>query len=407
MADEFLFFGLKSEQSALGIEPGVPKQQKVEESAIPAEIRKISYENSTKLDSETLRMLRRTRHAHDETVVYMQSDIQFYDTFYHSGNELGIDEELLKEARSIRRVYKTYPEYLYAMHIRDLYMDEIRDKVGGEELFLILLRSGGLNCWIPPEPIYSKKAIDYEDGSAGIFDTSDLIDWDDDKMIEYLETIRKERGFDKDIPTRGYIVTDHLTLYHSTLIGDDDDRPRRNMSVNLADVGELRRILQGWYQDDTQTSGKDKEASDLEKRAFSKTPKKLEEQYYLSFVLDMSKEFRNAMDGIPNEEQKDPNEMVYDEYSNKPMSRKEYELRGTLRMLKDMGLDNSLKLMKLLGVGSSREHALLQNKITKNKRKRKTVKTYDEVYGDTISEPSKQELIFSDLDALKSQMFPD
>lgn len=420
MADEFIFFGTKSEQQALD------KMKKEESSSQKTErrkeadeddksnkkIMKISYETSTRVDDATLTMLRRTRHMNDETTVYMQSDIQFYDSFYLHEDNMIDDEDLLNAARSIRRVYKNYPEYLYASYIRDLYLDAVKEKIGSEEMFSILMRSGGLNCWIPPIPIYSKRAEDYDDGINGIIDTSCLYEWDDDALSELIIQMSKDLGFigdGSDVEVGGYLVTDNLTISHSDLINEYSDKPaRENKSVNLSDMEELQKIFRGWYQDDSESSGSASQS--VTDKAFSRTPNKLIEEYCMSHILDMKKEFRNAIDGVPNEQdQLSPNEMVFDEVLNRPMSRKEHQLRETIRLLERSGWGDTLRLMKLAGVGSSREYSILDRKNKKKKKSSKKIKSYEYdddtgIYGD-VGIPKAS--IFSDLDSLKAQMFSD
>lgn len=414
--DEFMFFGTKAEYKAFEkTEDKKKESSRNSESTVndvPQEnvgIIKISSDDTTVIDEETLRMLKRTRHRNDTKTIYMQSDVSFYDVYYNdSGDGVIDDKELLQEARAINRIYKSYPKYLHALDVRDEYIEKLIEKIGNEDLFIILLRAGGIRYWIPPNPIYSKRAEDYEDGSNGIIDTSVLYEWDDEWLENIIEKRCVEMGFlpdGSDVEIEGSVATDIVSITHSDLVGMDRDATRSgSSSVNLADLNELQKMFKGWYQDDKKGESEQVDTT-LEKRAFSMTPDKIKQEYYMSRVLDMSKEFDNILNGIPNEEPYDPNEMVYDSVLGRPMSRKEHDARTLVRQLKESGWSESLRLMKLLGVGSSREYSIMKKKNKKKKRaSNKKSGTYsNDIYG----EFDKDYSVLSDLDSLKSQMFPD
>ena len=411
-----MFFGTKAEYKAFEkTEDKKKESSRNSESTVndvPQEnvgIIKISSDDTTVIDEETLRMLKRTRHRNDTKTIYMQSDVSFYDVYYNdSGDGVIDDKELLQEARAINRIYKSYPKYLHALDVRDEYIEKLIEKIGNEDLFIILLRAGGIRYWIPPNPIYSKRAEDYEDGSNGIIDTSVLYEWDDEWLENIIEKRCVEMGFlpdGSDVEIEGSVATDIVSITHSDLVGMDRDATRSgSSSVNLADLNELQKMFKGWYQDDKKGESEQVDTT-LEKRAFSMTPDKIKQEYYMSRVLDMSKEFDNILNGIPNEEPYDPNEMVYDSVLGRPMSRKEHDARTLVRQLKESGWSESLRLMKLLGVGSSREYSIMKKKNKKKKRaSNKKSGTYsNDIYG----EFDKDYSVLSDLDSLKSQMFPD
>lgn len=413
--DNFIFFGTKDEYKAFEkTEEKKKESSKNNKSSVKespqegAGIIKISSDDTTIIDDDTLRMLKRTRHRYDTRTVYMQSDVSFYDVYYNnSGDGVIDDKELLQEARAINRIYKSYPKYLHALDVREEYIDKLIEKIGNEELFITLLRAGGIRYWIPPTPIYSKRAEDYEDGINGIIDTSVLYDWDDEWLEEIVDRRCVEMGFlpdGSDIEVAGSVETDIISILHSDLIGMDRDTSRSgSQSVNLADLNELQKMFKGWYQDDTNKSNSTNDV--IDKRAFSMTPDRIKKDYYMSRVLDMNKEFNNVLNGIPNEEPYDPNEMVYDPVLGRPMSRKELDSRTLVRQLKDAGWTESLRIMKLLNVGSSREYSIIKKKNKKKKRaNNKKSGTYShDIYGEFDTDYK----MLSDLDSLKSQMFPD
>lgn len=414
--DDFVFFGTKAEYKAFEKTEDKKKESSKNSKSstvnVPQEnvgIIKISSDDTTVIDEDTLRMLRRTRHRNDTRTVYMQPDVSFYDVYYNnSGNGVIDDKELLQEARAINRIYKSYPKYLHALDVRDEYIEKLIEKIGNEDLFITLLRAGGIRYWIPPNPIYSKRAEDYEDGANGIIDTSVLYEWDDEWLENITEKRCVEMGFlpdGSDVEVEGSVATDMTSILHSDLIGLDRDAVRTgSQSVNLADLGELQKMFRGWYQDDNKSESSPD--TTLEKRAFSMTPDKIRMDYYMSRVLDMNREFNNVLNGIPNEEPYDPNEMVYDSELGRPMSRKEHDARTLVRQLKDSGWTETLRLMKLLNVGSSREYSIMKKKNKKKKRasNKKSSGTYShDIYGELDTDYR----VLSDLDSLKSQMFPD
>ena len=420
MADSFEFFGTKSEYEDYKRKNNVVEDIKnPEEQTVVVQqnaFQVISYENAKKIDDTVLNMLRRTRHHHDPQTVYMQSDVSFYDVFYTSSEETIIDDkELLEQARAIRRIYKSYPAYLYAMNIRDMYMEALEEKIGNDLLFSVFTKSGDAKVWIPPVPIYSKRAEDYENGQYGIIDTSEAFDWDDDLIIEIKNTLSEDKNISsaKDVSVTYGVATDNLTIINSDYPEDNAARSHKGVtSVNLADMDELRKIFKGWYQDDTaKESKKLSEEEALKKRAFSKTPERIERDYYLSQLPVLSRSLSDIMNDVALPSKYNPNEMVVDDKSGKPMTRKEHEVRTVFRLLKDAGWDNELKLMHLLGVGSSREYSILKTKQSKKKRRsNKKITTYADssddtgMYGDKNVENLE---IFSDLDSLKAQIFPD
>lgn len=418
--DEFMFFGTKSEYRAM-IEKGQLEDTKKEDQrekrsketrTTPAV--NISADDGETISEETLRMLKRTRHLHDTRTVYMQSDISFYDSFYVRNDDSVIDDpELEKEARLIRRVYKDYPRYLHALYIRDLYVDKIVEKIGSEEIFDIIQMSGGIRYWMPPVPIYSKKSEDYEEGIGGVIDSSNLMEWDDDLLLQILDELLEEKGISSadDIEVVGGVLTDNLSIVHSDLVyNDSDSRGTGKTSVNLSDLQQLQKIFHGWYQDDSAKDSKTAAVNNsLEDKAFRRTPEKIREAYYWSKVKDFSKEFKNVKNGVPNEPEYDPNEMVYDPVSGKPMSRKEYEARCTVRILKDAGWTETLRIMKLMDVGSSREYSMMKRNNKKKKRSANKVAgtslKSEDIYGEAFIPTDNPYL--TDLDSLKAQMFSD
>lgn len=417
--DDFMFFGTKDEYKAYEKKHQPEQAKQTEERADHTKKEKgvsedkkiisISASDTSTIDDETLRMLKRTRHRNDPQTVYMQSDVSFYDVYYTKDSSVIDDEELVKQARAINRIYKSYPKYLNALEIREAYMDKLIEKVGGYDLFVILLRSGSIQYWMPPVPIYSKRAEDYEDGSNGIIDTSVLFEWNDDWLEQHLENNLKELGItEDDIEVVGDVATDIMTIRHSDLVGLGVESDRSvSKSVNLSDLHELQKMFRGWYQEDSPVETN--VDATLAERAFSMTPERIRHDYYMSKTLNMNKEFHNAINGIPNVEPYDPNEMVYDPVLNRPMARKEYNARELVRQLKESGWTESLKLMKLLGVGSSREYSVMKKKNSKKKRSmnKKRSGTYATVEDDIYGESTKDYEILSDLSSLKSKMFPD
>lgn len=334
--------GIKKE----AIDPDIVPQQQDENQAVD-----VLGENVTPLDDDELTMLRRVHLRRDPFTVYMQPDMDFYDIFYRDDNQL---DELTLAARQIKRVYANADDYFYAQDVRDAYIDMIieRDFDGSAYRYNRALDAGEI--WEPPAPFYSRKAKDYDLVSQGIrfVPTSTKTVINVDRAKEVLESILVSRGIDRETPLTTYesVVTDYWILdeledEHTT------NRLRSNtgrLVMSVTDLDAVRSTLEDVYNNRTKKKPKG---------IFSQTKKRIEEDYWESFKVDIAELKRE----IEAEQVEDNTAMVYDNVSNRPMQRGEYKKRVLVRKLKDIGW-SELPVMKAMNVGSGYERRQLEKK---------------------------------------------
>ena len=77
-----------------------------------------------------------------------------------------------------------------------------------------------------------------------------------------------------------------------------------------------------------------------------------------------------------NGEDYDPNELVYDDVTKRPMTRSEYNRRKTLRSLSENGGWDMVKLMSQMNVGSKIERKMAMSKNKRKKRARKKAASF-------------------------------
>jgi hypothetical protein len=402
-----LFFGTKTEYQSFKKNTGIvldhaEEQQKNDKNSAPRTV--IKSDDTTMIDQEILDLLKRTRHRQPVDIVYMQSDISFYDTFYNADDS---QDELTLEARGIKRVYKNYPKYLYAMYIREMYMDRLESKYPNLVIFQSLMAKGLLDDWVPPLPIYSTRADDYEESLTGV-NTSDEFEWKDDDIIKIISDNLNEMVDDvSEIGIDTDVLTDIMFIRVANGDGSKDYRSKNvTSSINISELESLQRMFKSWYKPEDVDSEFDKLGD-----VFKNTPAKIRERYYLSLTPDMTGLLDKAMryESLDSEFL-DENEMVFDSVTNKPMSRKELGKRNLIRFLGDAGWD-TVKLMREMNVGSNYERSKLNDK-NRNKKKPGSVVTesdkpwenesYD-IYGDPMNSETVQ---FSDFNSMMDTMFP-
>jgi hypothetical protein len=360
-------------------------------------VRKIAYDNMDPISDDDLKILKQTINRHDAQTVYMQSDIGFYDEYYHEDDS--IEGDLLREAKKIRRIYKSYPKYLYAMYIRNLYLDFLADKHGGPDRFETYFSMGIINEWIPPIPVFSKSSSDYEQYKSGVIELNSVEFIDDDKLSEHAKLITEEEGIDiNEVGVTGDVMTSPVVLRHindSSTVTGITARSNNNAinGVDMDDLISIQNMFRSWYRPQVDTNVKPIE--DL----FSNTPEKIRERFYTSPIVDMGE---SKFGGDIVEIEPDPNEMVIDKTLNRPMTRKEYEQREFIRLMSRAGW-NEVRMMRYLGVGSKYEQQLMFNK---EKRKNKANKKAKGLIDDILGGGSSMEYIDS-IDQLKGALFGD
>ena len=367
-------------------------------------------EEGTVLDSDTVEpisdedlLIITQSHAtrHDSSTVYMQSDVGFYEKYYNDTNN-DEDDELYQEVRNIRRVYKDYLKFMYATHVRDMYMESLYEKYGGIDRFATMNSIGAVKEFIPPIPSLSRRCEDYElylrgdmPLMIGEFD-EDYILSQIDKYVEDLD-IEGMRVVTKVLTNRIDRANMELQTQDTTKIRKSSNNTISGVSVN--DLQELQQLFTSWYHPDEQ---KTTSVNHQQKDFFCDSPEKIEEAYYSYAPANIKGEFDKIVetghcDDIPDH---DPDDMIVDPKTNTPMTYAEYKRRTFIQEISEMGWD-SLKLMRKMGVGSSYELRMLEQKKRGNKkRKKKAMSLMSEVAGQDVS-------TISTLEELNGLLFDD
>lgn len=327
----------------------------------------IDIDNLEPLSDEELKALRNVHLRHASDVVYMQSDIEFYDFFYKGGEEL---DPLTKAAHLIKRVYMKADEYFHALDIRDAYIDMVIecDFGGNEHLFNKAAKNGSV--YVPPEPYYSKRAKDYGIVSKGIrFDTLNNDDINEESTIEWIDAAIENSGIDpKDIKIKDDIITEYWLLNELDKLNPSGGL--RNQSghliMSVADLSAVQQTLTAMYQN---RQAEEKNGG----RLFSRTAKRMREDHWRSLHVDLGDTFSRILQGDDLEEKEDPNGMVHDPVMNKAMTRREYKRRELIRNLSKLGW-NEYPLMKLFNIGSSYERRMMLKDDSKKRKLKRAAK---------------------------------
>lgn len=378
---EGIFFGSKKDRAEYYKQKGIEVSEPTPDEDKKSKESKVSNKlvlDATKvgpMTDEERRILTRARHYHDPLKVYMQSDISFYDRFYMEETT----SEIVKDAHRLRRIYKNYRDYIQALMIRDAYLEWVLDeKFGGNlELYRIDLQSNSPTFWVPPRPILSVRSIDGPIDTHQIFNMQELCDepTDEDfqKMFDYLGKDLDDLYLG-DGPGDG-IISDVLTNLAVIEYCDkqfEDDNPRSSPAKRVQSTeAELRSIIQSWYRDEaTDTKAPD------ETRAFCKTPERIREEFYRYLGrVEMTDDIHEAVTDPYYDEKDHTNwdEMVFDEVSNRPMTRREQYRRMMIRQLGQCGW-NELHLMEIMGVGTRNERKSLEKKELRKRKIRNKLK---------------------------------
>ena len=318
----------------------------------------LSKDTLTKIDDDTMVILKRTRCAHPYDEVYMQSSLEFYDDYY---NDTEMSPEL-KAARQIRRTYKRYVDYLNALQVRSDYIDTIIDKHGGDDNFYRKLNMGMIKDWIPPMPILSKRSDDYELYLSGIIPVSSEMLPDGtvndvlEAMNEDLSDVELDKSF--DVETRIGVINNYEEFVDSMY--ESYGFNRRGGTVTVSDLEELNNIFKSWYKNDDKTETRE---------MFKNAPENIRKRFlnYCSYT-EPGLLARIANGGEIEEELPDMKELVHDPKTGKSMTRQELWEREQIRLLAKNGWSES-RLLNYSNVGSTLERMSRKKKPSK-KRKR-------------------------------------
>ena len=368
--DELIYYAKKGVDAPDRPEADKPKEEE------EVEIQVLDLATLEPITDAERRILSRTRCEHDPMTVYMQSDINFYDAFY---NEESIDNPILKQVRSLRKVYRDYRKYKDALAIRDAYLDHLLEtQYGGDvELFnMLVLHAKGGSTWVPPRPIFNNTT-----GKTIAELDHDLLDigslWEkpsEEKIEQIVDYWNQQSGIDlehvKGIYTEPLLDVDVIFGVQDVVdelreMEESANRKRKQMVSNIN--SNIKDIIRSWY--DTAPSQNEEDTS----RFFRYTPEKLEKLYYESMIeyeLDprLSQIMTNP-DANVNMSNYDPDAIVYDPETNRPMKASELDKRKMVRMLGKCGW-NELEMMKRFDIGTRHERSKLERREQKTEANR-------------------------------------
>lgn len=346
------------------------------------------------ITEEERAILRKTLLKDNPENVYMQEDVSFYDGYYLS--EHTIDNGLMDEVRKIRRIYKNYPKYLYACYIRDIYLDILEEQYGTSSPLAIAkgltLVDVPKDTFIPPEPIYSRNAPDYEQSlSHRIGATIEGTEMTPEETMELLQDIGNAldvRPEDIKVNSHGIMAKKEVLDYY---FGEDAKQSTAQFSgrtINVKDLDAIQKIMRSWsVPDQTLPENEDYPIPFPESEAGMWEQIRWRASYELT-------------DALEHPVQELGTDMVYDEVTKKPMTRQELQQRSMVRMLGEHGWD-ALKVMSQLGIGSKVDRMLDRTKRKRRKKSRKKAASFFEgIMGDEeYDDPAM------DIESLRSALF--
>ena len=331
---------------------------------------RITEDDDIELSDEILRKLKRTRIINKDLYdVYMVPDPDYYDAYYNDPN--GVDSNpILAKARSIKRVYKTYPEYLAAVDIRNDYMEYLVDKYGGHERYIMMKRAGMVKDWMPPNPIYSKLAYDRHRVESGTFICPEEIIVDNDMLEEWIdEKVDSLHTNPVDLEVKFDIITD-IPKYNIDYLKYGSSKKsfeERKRVLNVADTDALNQIVRSWYVDD---SGDDKEDDSL--GVFGMSPENIRKRFFKSIQVGDPKLYELIKEkGEDAFDDYDPNELVVDDATGRTMKASELERRKVIRSLAKHGWDE-IALLRKSGDISKYELSMMK-RAKKNRKQARTL----------------------------------
>ena len=368
-----------------------PKKVKVEASFV------IADETVTEVTDEELALLDNIRIKHDPFTVYMQKDLEMYDEFYFSDKE--VDNELVKEVRSLRRIYRKYDDYLYACWLRDMYLETIREQYEEEDTTVLKYHKDYQKCtmipsgvFVPPAPIYSKHAVDYEQVKNGTYSIGNMVSVCSEEDAEaFLQKWIDETGINPNnvqITVDGIMTNRHII---NVELSDDELESSRfsgPKSVNVADLDSMQRYMKYWFKKD------EEDKDNTRKRVpFPKSEVGMKKLTEIALGLQIMDDYNKSLDKSSNDE----DEMVYDESLKKPMTRKEYNRRVSLRLFCDMGDWDIVKIMSQMNIGSKYERRMARHKQKKSNKVKKTTESFfGQFEGDTTDIEELRNYLFAE-----------
>lgn len=323
----------------------------------------LSKATLTTISDETLTILKRTRNAHNYDDVYMQSSLDFYDNYYN--DETASPE--LKAARQIRRIYRSYMDYLNAMRVRNEYLDTLIEKYG-EDTFMSKFALGLVREWIPPIPSLSKKSDDYELYLSGMIPTTSetLPEGTAEKVLESMQD-----EFDWSGVIVKNSVEDAIGVVTQVKEALDEAFGGSRHSATINNLEDLNKVFQSWYKPVDKDTG--------ERVLFKNAPENIRKRFLEECAFSEPGLLTRLMNGEELEKPEvNMKEMVHDPVTNRAMTREELMRRQTIRLLAQLGWSES-RLLQYNNVGSSLERAQRKRKASR-KRRRDTGGDIEEMY---------------------------
>lgn len=345
------------------------------------------------ITDEEMKLLNKVILKSNPEEVYLQEDLDFYDSYYFNNGSKNIDEELLKEARGIRRLYKNHTKYMYACYIREKYLDMLEDVYGSSSTNAVM------NIWqlpddvfIPPQPMYSRNAPDYDKVMSGVISTETPVDpLTPEERNALLMSYANARGIDLDsVGIVSDITVDRVV--ESVLLANSSSSGKfSGPSVNVSDLDSLQRLIKSWHQkeDDKKQMGS--------RIPFPESDAGRRERFLSELAF-------YVIDHINDEDEKeDENELVYDEVTKHTMTRRDFNERNMIRMMSSEGGWDDVKLMQQLQVGSKIERTKLKNKASRRKKAKKKATSFmndimggNSFDGDVVTPDELKRYLFDD-----------
>lgn len=393
VTDLDLFIGSKSSYEKIKREKNIveennePEESHEQKQKPSGNVAILSKETLKDIDDEMMTILKRTRTVHDYSTVYMQSSVEFYDEYY---NNTEMSDEL-KAARSIRRVYKVYADYLKAVEIRNNYIDSLIDKYSGEDEFQRKMSLGMIKDWIPKMPVLSKRCPEYEMYLSGMVPIKSetlpdgTLEHVMDAMNEDMKDIEVEQIF--SIETNVGLVNQYDD-YVDTMYSEYGMSDNRSNTVTISDLDNLNKIFASWYKPET---GK------VETELFKNAPENIRKRFVEECSFNepgLLTKLRNS--GEIEDPEIDMKEMVHDNATGRTMTREELMKRQSIRLFADLGWSES-RLLNYANVGSKLERMSRKKKANKKRRRAST-----EVMDDFMNSPTGVDPIYSENDYLSN-----
>lgn len=379
-----MFFGSREDEIHYYAKKGLDAPERPDEEKPKVEEVEVQVLDLATLDPITdaeRRIIERTRCEHDPLTVYMQSDVQFYDIFYN--NEEVATTPILKQVRSLRRVYRDYRKYKEAMRIRDEYLDYLLDTKynGDSDLFeTMVLGSSDPADWIPPKPIFNNTTgKSFADLERDLLNLDSL--WTEPteeqvrSVINYLQSKDSLKGEDiSDVYTVPMADPDIVIGMEEVMseIHDMEKEARKSNRRALTNVNtNVKDIIRSWYNTTSQDDEKKEDTSNF----FYYSKDKILERYYAGMITYKPDPRIDEIMRNPDVDREtlmsnyDPSVMVYDKETSRPMTEKELNKREMVRMLGKCGW-NELDMMKFFDVGTRFERSKLERKERKSEASR-------------------------------------